>query len=78
MIHDAAAAHSIDLSRSFMVGDKRSDVEAGLAASCAAGLVLTGYGPQQLEDCRRSGIRPSFVAKDLGEAVSHIIARDDQ
>jgi histidinol-phosphate phosphatase family protein len=73
MIHEAAAAHSIDLSRSFMIGDKCSDVGAGVAAGCAAGLVLTGYGPTQLAECRRSGIRPSFVANDLGEAVAHIL-----
>lgn len=44
MLMAAAAALGIDLSRSFMVGDKVSDVQAGLAAGCAPILVRTGYG----------------------------------
>jgi len=31
-----------------MIGDKLSDVEAGLAASCSPMLLTTGYGPDQL------------------------------
>jgi len=74
MLHDAALAHSIDLSQSFMLGDKRSDIEAGLAAGCVSGLVLTGYGAAQLAECRRSAVTPSFVAADLSEAVSRILS----
>jgi D-glycero-D-manno-heptose 1,7-bisphosphate phosphatase len=34
MILEAARDHSIDLARSFMIGDKEADVEAGRAAGC--------------------------------------------
>ena len=44
MIHQAASDLSLDLERSFLVGDKRSDIEAGLAAGCMPILVETGYG----------------------------------
>lgn len=44
MLKTAAARHDIDLSRSIMIGDKRADVEAGLAAGCRTVLVRTGYG----------------------------------
>ena len=44
MLLQAAADFSVDLARSFLVGDKRSDIEAGLAAGCQPILVETGYG----------------------------------
>lgn len=44
MLQQAAADHTIDLSCSWMVGDKIADMEAGLAAGCKPVLVLTGYG----------------------------------
>jgi D-glycero-D-manno-heptose 1,7-bisphosphate phosphatase len=44
MIEQAAADFRIDPARSYMIGDKLSDVEAGLAAGCRSILVGTGYG----------------------------------
>lgn len=44
MFEKAAAELGIELSQSFMVGDKISDIEAGRAAGCRPVLVLTGYG----------------------------------
>jgi len=40
----AAARYSIDLSASFMVGDRWTDIEAGLAAGCTTILLGNGYG----------------------------------
>ncbi|MDD3118389.1 MAG: HAD family hydrolase [Victivallales bacterium] len=45
MLLQAAQKHHIDLSASFMIGDKLSDVATGRAAGCAAAvLVRTGHG----------------------------------
>lgn len=44
MMRQAAADLGLDLSGSFTVGDKWSDVEAGRAAGAQALLVRTGYG----------------------------------
>ena len=44
MLLQAAREHNVDLHRSFMVGDKLADIEAGKRAGCEALLVLTGYG----------------------------------
>jgi D-glycero-D-manno-heptose 1,7-bisphosphate phosphatase len=44
MFLQAAADFSLDLSASFMIGDKLADIEAGLAAGCHPLLVKTGYG----------------------------------
>lgn len=49
MLHQAAADLKIDLARSWMVGDKLVDVEAGQRAGCMTALVLTGYGTQEQE-----------------------------
>jgi D-glycero-D-manno-heptose 1,7-bisphosphate phosphatase len=46
MLQQAAADLCLDLSRSWMVGDKITDIEAGLAAGCKPVLVLTGYGTE--------------------------------
>lgn len=44
MLLQAAVEHGIDLTKSWMIGDKLVDVEAGLAAGCRPMLVGTGYG----------------------------------
>ena len=44
MLLQAAADFSLNLGGSFLVGDKLSDIEAGLAAGCTPILVDTGYG----------------------------------
>ena len=54
MIIQAAEDFTIDLARSYMIGDKQSDVEAGLAARCRPMLLATGHGPDQLPVTRAS------------------------
>jgi D-glycero-D-manno-heptose 1,7-bisphosphate phosphatase len=44
MLLQAAADFPLNLGGSFLVGDKLSDIEAGLAAGCKPILVETGYG----------------------------------
>lgn len=44
MLLTAARDLQIDLERSWMVGDKLADIEAGIAAGCRPVLVMTGYG----------------------------------
>lgn len=47
MLLQAAEDLAVDLSVSFMVGDKVADVEAGRAAGCRSLLVRTGYGSSE-------------------------------
>ena len=72
MIEAACADFDIDLSRSWMVGDKKIDVEAGFNAGIGTAMVLTGYGATQLSDLQR---RPDVVADNLLNAVEEILAR---
>jgi D-glycero-D-manno-heptose 1,7-bisphosphate phosphatase len=76
LLHRAAHELGLDLSRSVMVGDKPSDVEAGQAAGAAGVLVLTGYGLGEWEYMRPGWtVEPDHVAEDLLEAVDWAIAR---
>jgi D-glycero-D-manno-heptose 1,7-bisphosphate phosphatase len=45
MILEAATDLGIDLQKSFIVGDRTSDVEAGRAAGCATVFIDLGYEP---------------------------------
>lgn len=69
MLLRAAEEHGLDLSRSWMVGDKELDLEAGRNAGCRVALVRTGYGH------RMDGTKADLVAADLPEAVAHILAQ---
>ena len=47
MIDKASQDFDIDLGRSWLVGDKASDIQAGLATGIKSILVLTGYGNKE-------------------------------
>ncbi len=68
MLLDAAKDLELDLARSWLVGDKSSDIECGRRAGTHTILVLTGYGAQQ--KCQ-----PDFTVADAAEAVSAILGR---
>jgi D-glycero-D-manno-heptose 1,7-bisphosphate phosphatase len=74
MIKQAASEHSIDLANSWMIGDKKSDIETGFNAGIATALVLTGYGESELSALDRL---PELVASDLLEAARQISSRTD-
>ena len=76
LLHRAAEELGLDLSRSVMVGDKPSDVEAGQAAGGAGVLVLTGYGRGEYEYLRHAWtVKPDHIAEDLLDAVEWVLAR---
>jgi len=73
----AARDHDVDLSSSYMIGDKAIDIETARNAGATGVLVLTGYGAGDLRDrLPRASAQPSFVAKDLPDAVEWILARE--
>jgi len=69
LLLQAAHALNLDLSGSVMIGDKLVDVEAGLAAGCAAMLVRSGYGAVQETQLDPSRHRGTRVADTLRDAV---------
>ena len=70
MLLDAAGKWDIDLSRSYMVGDRWRDTEAGRAAGCGTLFIDYGYDEKQPEqvDYRVTSLREA--AKIILEAES--------
>jgi D-glycero-D-manno-heptose 1,7-bisphosphate phosphatase len=68
MIETAAREGSLNLSASYMVGDRWRDVEAGRRAGCRTIFIEYGY------DERRPD-RPDVVVGSLSEAADWILAR---
>lgn len=69
MLHEAAVRYDIDLDNSIMIGDKRADIEAGMAAGCRSVLVRTGYGA---DDEKYVGPQ-TVVRDDLLSAVKYLL-----
>jgi D-glycero-D-manno-heptose 1,7-bisphosphate phosphatase len=67
MLLQAASEHGIDLSASFMVGDRWSDVAAGATAGCRTLLLDVPYN--QAQRCT-----PDYVVTDLSQAADRILA----
>ena len=76
MGRQAAADLDIDISRSYMIGDKVEDILFGLNLDVSPILVMTGYGQESLAELNDQGIRPAFVAKTLLEAANWIVRRE--
>ncbi len=74
LLRRAAEELRIDLSSSYMVGDRAEDIEVIHRVGGRGVLVLTGYGEGQLEGW--SGSLPDFVAQDLMEAAYWILYQE--
>jgi D-glycero-D-manno-heptose 1,7-bisphosphate phosphatase len=66
MLIQAAAEHAIDLARSFLIGDRWRDIDAGAAAGCRTILIDRGYRERAPE------YLPSARANSLTEAADWI------
>ncbi len=69
LLKKAALEHSIDLIRSYVVGDKKTDVELAGNAGSKGILVKTGFGSDQLKTMTSP---PAFVAEDILDATGWI------
>jgi D-glycero-D-manno-heptose 1,7-bisphosphate phosphatase len=68
MILQAADERHIDLARSYVVGDRWRDVEAGRVAGCST--ILVDYGCEQDRPCR-----PDKAVRSLPDAVNYILSK---
>ena len=73
MLREAASAHNIDLARSWVIGDKASDIRLAANAGARGALVLTGYGSETLAHKERWPCEPDLVADNLLDAVRMIL-----
>jgi len=67
MVLEAASEYAINLPRSFLIGDKSSDVECGRRAGARTIQVMTGYGKEQ--KCAAD-----FTAADLVQAAAIVLS----
>lgn len=72
LLLQAAMDYNLDLSRSFIVGDKLTDLEAGYAANCHTVLVRTGFGDISYRALAWQSQQPDFVATTLLEAAQWV------
>jgi D-glycero-D-manno-heptose 1,7-bisphosphate phosphatase len=70
MIEQACQDFEIDLENSWMIGDKKLDVELGINANIKTALVLTGYGESHVTELVK---KPDVVAENLRLAVEEIL-----
>jgi D-glycero-D-manno-heptose 1,7-bisphosphate phosphatase len=74
LILEAAQTLSLDLSRSVMIGDALSDIQAGQAAHVnQTVLVKTGLGTAQAKLPHPKSIRPYLIFDDLYDALLELI-----
>jgi len=77
MLLQAAQDLNIDLTKSYLVGDRFRDMEAAKKVGVKGVLVKTGYGQELLQDdgpdeATEEG-KPDFIAADILEAVKWIL-----
>ncbi|CAN5600122.1 HAD family hydrolase [soil metagenome] len=70
MLLTAAAALKIDLSRSYLIGDRWRDVDCARNAGCAAVFISRGYA----EPLRQT---PDFTVTNFAEATDAILAAEE-
>ena len=77
MLLRAAQDLNIDLTRSYLVGDRFRDMEAAKKVGVKGVLVKTGYGQELLQDDgpdeETEESKPDYIAADILEAVKWIL-----
>lgn len=73
MFRKGAKDLKIDLQKSYTIGDKLSDIEAGRNAGCKTILVKTGHGRDELKNNRNIKNKPDYVVSDIFEGAKIIL-----
>jgi len=74
LIEKACEEFDIDMSSSYVIGDRSTDIEMAARANLKGILVETGYGLGEIDYVLpHKAVRPVYVAKDLLHAVQWII-----
>lgn len=74
MLKKAEKELDIDIKRSYIIGDKKSDIDAGNNIGCMTILVLTGHGKNEI---RKYNIECGHIADNLYNAVVDIIINNN-
>lgn len=79
MLYKAARENNININRSFLVGDKINDLEAGKKLGIVSYLVKTGYGRKEYEKIENKNLFERnnwFYAESLWEAVKRELIKN--
>ena len=69
MIEDAIKKYNIDREKSYMIGDKTSDIGAGIKSNLKTVLVKTGYGLKDMEKIDKNETLVCENLKDFSEVL---------
>lgn len=69
MFLEAEAVYPVDWTKSIMVGDKSSDVDAGLALGVRSALVITGYGQRYVAWAKQRDVLVVTSLLDLATSI---------
>ena len=69
MIEDAIKKYNIDKEKSYMIGDKTSDIGAGIKSNLKTVLVKTGYGLKDMEKINKNETLVCENLKDFSEVL---------
>jgi len=70
MLLDAARAHQIDLTASWMIGDSEIDVEAGRNAGCKTARILSQY--------KDAGGNADVIAPSFPDVINKILTWEER
>ncbi|MGE3724682.1 MAG: D-glycero-beta-D-manno-heptose 1,7-bisphosphate 7-phosphatase [Candidatus Sericytochromatia bacterium] len=73
MLEQAAKDLNLDLSHSFMIGDKATDIDVGLRVGCKTILLRSGYGEQVLKGEYQHIPQSDYVFDSLIESYEQIL-----
>jgi D-glycero-D-manno-heptose 1,7-bisphosphate phosphatase len=73
MLNRAQKDLDINFSKSFMIGDAATDIQAAQSVGIQGILVKTGRGAEQLPEMESEGMRDFLIAADLTAAVDMIL-----
>jgi D-glycero-D-manno-heptose 1,7-bisphosphate phosphatase len=76
MIERAVKEHNIDMTHSYVVGDRYGDMELAFQAGCKAVFVRTGYGlGEETRHAKKWPRQPDVIVNDMQQAVDWILAQ---
>ncbi|TVQ42611.1 MAG: HAD family hydrolase [Gloeocapsa sp. DLM2.Bin57] len=73
MLLAAAWDYDLDLTKSFVLGDKATDIDLAHNAGAKGILVQTGYGTQVIKQQYQHQTYPDYVAVDVADGVNWVI-----
>jgi D-glycero-D-manno-heptose 1,7-bisphosphate phosphatase len=75
-IINASIEFDIDLKNSWMIGDHPPDIQMGLNARIKTVYMITGHGSEHIDEIKKKGPKPDFIAENFIQAAKFIMEND--